>query len=84
MITTKNLKPVAIGDSVKFYDARQAIKDNDHSGSNPKHYPIGLVIRVYDYICAFSGESETVCDIQIGDRISTGHFITGVEIIPKN
>jgi hypothetical protein len=30
---------------VRFYDCQQADKDRDYSGTNPKYYPIGKVIR---------------------------------------
>lgn len=72
--------PVVIGSFVKFYDCQQANKDRDFSGSNPKYYPIGKVIDVYDYKSKF-GYTDRVCDIQIGERISKAHFVRGVDVV---
>lgn len=47
---------------------------------NPKYYPIGRVIRVYD-LKTYMGYTDRVCDIQVGDRISKGHFVHAVEVI---
>lgn len=80
MINNSTDKTPSIGDSVRFYDSQTAHKENDHSGSNPRYYPIGKVISVYDYKSPF-GYTDEVCDIQIGDRISTAHFTNCVEII---
>lgn len=65
---------------VKFYDCQTAYAEKDYSGSNPKHYPIGRVVAVYDYKSYF-GYIDRVCDIQVGDRISKAHFVNGVELI---
>ena len=72
--------PVVIGSFVKFYDCQQANKDRDYSGANPKHYPIGEVVAVYDYKSYF-GYTDRVCDIKIGERISKAHFVRGVEVV---
>ena len=72
--------PVVIGSFVKFYDCQQANKDRDFSGANPKYYPIGKVIDVYDYKSTF-GYTDRVCDIQIGERISKAHFVRGVYVV---
>jgi hypothetical protein len=40
-----NLK---ISDNVRFYDVDTANKEKDYSGSNPKHYPIGIVVDIYE------------------------------------
>lgn len=72
--------PVVIGSFVKFYDSQQANKDKDYSGTNPKYYPIGEVVNVYDYKSKF-GYTDRVCDIQIGERISKGHFVRCVEVV---
>jgi len=72
--------PVIIGSFVRFYDCQQANKDRDFSGTNPKYYPIGKVIAVYDYKNYF-GYIDRVCDIQIGERISKAHFVRGVEVV---
>lgn len=68
------------GSKVRFYDCHQAWIDKDHSGDNPKYYPVGEVVKVYDYTASF-GYTDRVCDIKIGDRISKGHFARGVKII---
>ena len=73
-------KPVVIGSFVRFYDCPTANAEKDYSGANPKHYPIGKVITVYDYKSYF-GYTDKVCDIQIGERISKAHFVTGVDVI---
>lgn len=67
---------------VKFYDSDQANIDRDYSGKNEKYYPMGKVIKVYtrdrgDYL-------DKLCDIQVGDRISKGHFVDCVEIVFHN
>jgi hypothetical protein len=72
--------PVVIGSFVKFYDCQQANRDKDFSGANPKYYPIGKVIDVYDYKSTF-GYTDRVCDIQIGERISKAHFVRGVDVV---
>lgn len=72
--------PVVIGSFVKFYDCQQANKDKDYSGTNPKYYPIGEVVNVYDYKSKF-GYTDRVCDIQIGERISKAHFVRCVEVV---
>jgi len=80
---TQNSKlntPVVIGSFVKFYDCQQANNDKDFSGVNPKYYPIGKVINIYDYKSTF-GYTDMVCDIQIGERISKAHFVRGVEVV---
>ena len=77
----EDLKP---GNKVKFYDCYQAqLIDRDYSGSDPKHYPIGLVVDVYDHIMTLEDRlfTDKVCDILINGRISKGHFVDGVEII---
>lgn len=81
MITSQEIEP-KVGDMVKFYDCSKAMDDKDYSGSNPKYYPIGKVIRVYDNVWSLDESVfvDRVCDIQIGDRISKGHFVTGVKI----
>lgn len=66
------------GDSVRFYDCYQANKDKDYSGTNPKHFPIGKVIKVYNYTSTY-GYTDRCCDIKIGDRISKAHFVSMVE-----
>lgn len=71
---------VFLGKFVKFYDCQQANKDKDYSGTNPKYYPIGKVIAIYDYESKL-GYTDIVCDIQIGERISKGHFVRSVEVI---
>lgn len=80
-ISHQNIEPKQ-GDLVKFYDCQKAANDRDYSGANPKHYPIGKVLRVYDH--AWSLEEnvfvDRVCDVEIDGRISKGHFVTGVEI----
>lgn len=82
-ISPNSTKPLVIGSFVKFYDCQTANKERDYSGSNPKHYPIGKVIDIYDYKSSF-GYTDRVCDIQIGERISKGHFVTGVEVVCLN
>ena len=74
---------VEVGDLVKFYDCQKAYASKDYSGANPTHYPIGEVIRVYFKKCYYSRELDYLCDIKIDDRISTAHFVSGVEIIQK-
>lgn len=73
-------KPVVIGSFVRFYDCQTANAEKDYSGANPKHYPIGKVIDVYDYKSYF-GYADRVCDIQIGERISKGHFVRCVDVV---
>lgn len=73
-------KPVVIGSFVRFYDCQTANAKKDYSGANPKHYPIGKVIAVYDYKSYF-GYTDRVCDIQLGERISKAHFVTGVDVV---
>tara|TARA_R110000868_G_C10820979_1_gene758626 strand:+ start:282 stop:575 length:294 start_codon:yes stop_codon:yes gene_type:complete len=73
-------KPVVIGSFVRFYDCQTANAEKDYSGANPKHYPIGKVIAVYDYKSYF-GYTDRLCDIQVGERISKGHFVTGVDVV---
>lgn len=73
-------KPVLIGSFVRFYDSHKAHSEKDYSGKNPKHYPVGEVVDVYDYKSYF-GYTDRVCDIKIGERISKAHFIRGVEVI---
>ena len=68
------------GDFVRFYDCDQANRDRDYSGTKSKYYPIGKIINVYNYTTHY-GFTDKVCDIQIGERISKAHFISGVEII---
>lgn len=80
MIHSINTKNISDGDTVRFYDSIQAQKDKDYSGANPDYYPIGKVIRVYDYKSPW-GHTDEVCDIQIGDRISKSHFTRCVEIV---
>jgi hypothetical protein len=72
---------IKIGNLVKFYDCDQARRDRDYSGENIKHYPIGKVIDVYNHKCPFSGQIDEVCDIEIDNRISRGHFTSGVELV---
>jgi len=76
-MTQKKNNSISIGDSVKFYDCHQAFLDKDYSGENPKHYPIGIVKKIYDYKSYF-GYTDRVCDIQVGNRISEAHFISAV------
>jgi hypothetical protein len=71
--------PISKWSRVRFYDCHQANIDRDYSGENPKHYPIGLVVDVYWYNQA--KYSTLVCDIQIADRISRGHFVSAVEAL---
>lgn len=71
------------GDLVQFYDSDMANKDRDFSGENPKHYPLGFVVSVYDYK-SFYGYVDKVCDIKIGNRISKAHFVDGVRLIEKH
>lgn len=73
-------KLVAKGSLVKFYDSQMANAEKDYSGKNPKHYPIGIVVDVYDYK-RFFGYTDKVCDIQIGERISKAHFVSGVTVV---
>lgn len=73
---------VTVGCLVRFYDSQKAHADKDHSGTNSKYYPIGKVISIYDYKSIY-GYIDRVCDIQIGDRISKSHFISGIEIIKE-
>lgn len=70
------------GNKVKFYDCFQVSIDKDASGTNPKHYPIGIVDKVYIYHSIF-GYSDQVCDIKIGNRISRAHFTNCVTKIPN-
>ena len=72
--------PVVIGSFVKFYDCQQANADKEYSGANPKYYPIGKVLRVYDYNSKL-GYIDRVCDIQIGERISKAHFVSAVTVV---
>ena len=83
METKEITKEIVKGSLVKFYDCQQANNDRDFSGENPKYYPIGKVINVYNYKSSF-GYSDKVCDIQIGDRVSKAHFVRCVEIIYNN
>ncbi len=73
------MSKVTVDCNVQFYDCFIAMKEKDYSGENPKHYPIGKVIKVYDYTSYF-GYTDKVCDIQIGDRISKGHFVDAVKV----
>lgn len=73
--------PVVIGSFVRFYDCQRANAEKDYSGKNPKYYPIGKVVDVYEYTSYF-GYTDRVCDIQIGERISKAHFVRGVEVVP--
>jgi hypothetical protein len=73
----KDKLPISKWSKVRFYDCHQAMIDRDYSGKNPKHYPIGLVIDVYWKQNEFY--SDLLCDIQIGDRISRGHFVSAIE-----
>jgi hypothetical protein len=73
-------KPVVIGSFVRFYDCCKANSDKDYSGANQKYYPTGKVIDVYDYKSSF-GYTDRVCDIQIGERISKAHFVSGVTVV---
>ena len=72
--------PVVIGSFVRFYDCQTANAEKDYSGTNPKNFPIGKVVAVYDYKSYF-GYVDRVCDIQIGERISKGHFVRAVEVV---
>jgi hypothetical protein len=78
MQDTINL-PINKWSRVRFYDCQQAFKDRDFSGSNPKHYPIGIVIDVYWY--HQMNYSTLLCDILTGERISRGHFVSAVTAI---
>jgi hypothetical protein len=73
-------KPVFIGIFVRFYDCQKANAEKDYSGANPKHYPIGKVIAVYDYKSSL-GYTDRVCDIKIGERISKAHFVRAVDVV---
>lgn len=77
-LAQKSNKPVGISSFVRFYDCQTANAEKDCSG--PKHYPIGKVIAVYDYKSYF-GYTDRVCDIQIGERISKAHFVSGVDVV---
>lgn len=79
----KEIEPVEKGDLVQFYDCDTASKDRDFSGENPKYYPFGIVVSVYDYK-SFYGHTDKVCDIKIKNRISKAHFVDGVKIIKKH
>jgi len=70
------------GDSVKFYDSRQANIDKDYSGKNPNHYPIGIVDKVYIYHSSM-GYSDEVCDIIFNGKISKSHFTRMIIKIPN-
>ncbi len=70
-----------VGNLVQFYDSHTAHRERDYSGSNPKHYPVGKVIKVYDHKSYYGGHIDRVCDIFIEGRVSKGHFITGVTLI---
>jgi hypothetical protein len=74
------VKPVVIGSLVRFYDCQQADRDRDFSGTNLKYYPIGKVIDVYNFKSWFGYEDEC-CNIQIGERISKGHFTRCVNVV---
>lgn len=71
--------PIKAGDPVKFYDVQRANQDRDYSG-DPEYYSVGMILKIYEYKSKF-GYSDIVCDIQVGDRVSNSHFITGVELI---
>ncbi len=73
-------KNIIEGNNVRFYDCQTANAEKDYSGTNPKHFPIGKIIRIYEYK-SFYGYTDTVCDIQVGDRISKGHFVSGVDLL---
>lgn len=83
METIELKSKVVVGDFVKFYDCQQANLDKDFSGTNPKYYPTGKVINIYEYESKL-GYTDTVCDIQIGERISKAHFIRSVEPVNTN
>jgi hypothetical protein len=74
---------IKVGDKVKFYDCDQARIDKDYSGKNPKHYPIGEVVDVYEKPSSVYNAINKLCDIKINDRISRGHFIHGVKLFNK-
>lgn len=67
------MKKVEVGDIVKFYDCKSAFRDRDFSGKDPKYYPLGEVVRVYDYTS--HGVTDKVCDIKVGNSISKTHFV---------
>ena len=71
---------LVIGCPVRFYDSQMANMEKDYSGTNPKYYPVGKVIDIYDYKSCF-GYIDRVCDIQIGERISKAHFVNCVNIV---
>lgn len=71
---------IKVGDTVRFYDCDQANKDKDYSGKDPKYYPLGEVIAVYEKGSMF-GNTNKLCDIKLTDgRISKGHFVEGVKL----
>jgi len=76
------MEQIQKGDHVRFYDCIQAMRDKDASGKDPKHYPVGIVDKVYIYHSSL-GYSDEVCDIIIGDKISKAHFTSGVTKIPN-
>lgn len=69
-----------IGSFVQFYDSQMAMKDKDHSG-DPKYFPIGKVINIYEQESKVYDCIHILCDIEIDGRVSKGHFIYGVEVI---
>lgn len=75
-----NNNTIIVGSSVKFYDCRKAMEDKDHSGTKDKYFPIGKVIKLYEYKSMF-GYTDKVCDIEIGDRISKAHFVRAVKVV---
>ena len=77
----KVLQKIEIGNKVRFYDCDQARIERDFSGINPKYYPIGEVVDIYKKRSLVYDAIHKLCDIKIGDRISKGHFINGVELI---
>jgi len=78
-----SIETIDSGNLVKFYDCQQANNDKDYSGTNSKYYPIGKVIKVYNHKSIF-GYVDRVCDIQINDRISKGHFVRCVKKIDES
>lgn len=66
------------GDQVRFYDSEMAYRLKDHSGTNPKLYPKGQILRVYARISRYGGV-DYLCDIKVQSRVSNAHFVRGVE-----
>ncbi len=70
-------KSIEEGSEVIFYDCDMANKERDFSGSNPKFYPTGKVIKIRQI-----PDGRMVVDVQLPDgRISKGHFIEGIKLL---